>query len=264
MKFTFDHDLHIHSKFSLCSRDEEQSPENILQYAEDYGLSTICLTDHCWDESVPGCDFDAYQVQNYPYICQSKPLPQSKNVRFLFGCETEVNQFLTVGMSRARCDEMDFVIVPITHMHFPGFTISHEDGATAQTRAKAWVKRFERVLDSDLPFHKIGMAHLTCALIARERETYLETLRSIPSADMEKLFKKAATLGAGIELNANDMAFSDDETDVVLRPYHIAKDCGCKFYCGSDAHRPKDFAKVENFARAIDLLGLDETDKFRI
>jgi histidinol phosphatase-like PHP family hydrolase len=100
--------------------------------------------------------------------------------------------------------------------------------------------------------------------MSREREVYMETLRFIPAADMVRLFKKAATLGAGIELNANDMAFSDDETDVVLRPYHIAKACGCKFYCGSDAHRLKDFAKVENFARAIDWLGLEKTDKFHI
>ena len=149
MKFTFDHDLHIHSRLSLCSRDEKQSPENILRYAEHYQFNTICLTDHCWDETVPGCDFEAYQAQNYPYICQSKPLPQSKNVRFLFGCETEMNQFFTVGISKERCAEMDFINIPITHMHFPGFSISYEDAANAQTRAKAWVKRFEKVLDMD-------------------------------------------------------------------------------------------------------------------
>ena len=61
------------------------------------------------------------------------------------------------------------------------------------------------------------------------------------------------------------MGFADEEADVVLRPYRIAKDCGCKFYCGSDAHHPKnlDCAKAR-FERAIDMLELTEKDKFII
>ena len=60
------------------------------------------------------------------------------------------------------------------------------------------------------------------------------------------------------------MDFADDEADTVLRMFRIAKDCGCKFYLGSDAHHPRDFQNVRTiFARAIDLLGLQESDKFR-
>ena len=52
MKFTYDHDLHIHSQLSGCSSDPEQNNERILQYAEENGLHTICLTDHFWDEAI--------------------------------------------------------------------------------------------------------------------------------------------------------------------------------------------------------------------
>lgn len=261
----FDHDLHIHSNLSLCSSDKNQTPANILKYAEDNGLNTICLTDHCWDEKVPGfTNRGGYDVQNYLYISQAKPLPQSKSVRFLFGCETEMDQFLTVGISKERCKELDFIIIPTTHMHMVGFSISQEEGATAQNRASAWVKRFEKVLSMDLPFQKIGLAHLTCSLIARSREVYLDVLNSISYEDMERLFKKAARLGIGIELNASDMGFKETEIDIVLRPYRIAKECKCKFYCGSDAHSLKNFERVKNFARVIDLLDLEEADKFRL
>lgn len=117
----------------------------------------------------------------------------------------------------------------------------------------------------DLPFYKTGLAHLTCSLIAPTREEYFQTLELLPTDDMERLFKKAAYLGVGIELNSGDMNFSDDEADTVLRPYFIAKSAGCKFYCGSDAHHPKtlDSAKAI-FERATDKLGLEETDKFLI
>ena len=49
MRYTVDHDLHIHSQISSCSRDPEQTNERILQYAEKNGLNTLCLTDHFWD-----------------------------------------------------------------------------------------------------------------------------------------------------------------------------------------------------------------------
>ena len=115
----------------------------------------------------------------------------------------------------------------------------------------------------ELPFRKIGLAHLTCGLIAPKREEYLETLSLIPEKDMIRLFEKAARLGVGIELNLDDMAFSVGEEELVLRPYRIAKKQGCKFYLGSDAHHPKHFEKaVVYFNRAIDLLELTEEDKF--
>ena len=146
-----------------------------------------------------------------------------------------------------------------------GFTLSAEEGASAENRAAAWIKRFDAVLNMNLPFHKVGIAHLTCGLIAPTRDMYLETLKLIPSTEMERLFTKAAKLGVGIELNASDMNFADEEAETVLRPYKIAKECVCKFYLGSDAHHPNKFSKVKSiFERAIDLLGLTEDDKFKI
>ncbi|MBR6552918.1 MAG: hypothetical protein IKT89_08795, partial [Clostridia bacterium] len=100
------------------------------------------------------------------------------------------------------------------------------------------MKRFEAVLGMDLPFHKIGIAHLTCGLIAPNREEYLEVIELIDTDEMKRVFKKAAKLGVGIELNSADMKFNEKEADIILRPYRIAKECGCKFYLGSDAHHP--------------------------
>lgn len=145
------------------------------------------------------------------------------------------------------------------------FTISDEEAADARSRANVWVKRLDAVLNMDLPFHKVGVAHLTCGLIAPTREEYLEVLRLIPEKEMERLFYKAASLGVGIELNSDDMRFADEEADTVLRSYRIAKACGCKFYCGSDAHHPAalDNAKAL-LKRGVELLDLQESDKMRI
>ena len=64
-------------------------------------------------------------------------------------------------------------------------------------------------------------------------------------------------------MNSYDMKFADDEADAVLRIYRIAKQCGCKFYCGRDAHQPEALDKSNAvFERAIDLQDLQEEDKF--
>jgi len=114
----------------------------------------------------------------------------------------------------------------------------------------------------DLPFEKIGIAHITCNCLAAKPH-YLEVLQMISDEDMYKNFSKAAELGVGIELNYEDMKLLDDNADIILRPYKIAKECGCKFYFGTDAHKPDVFDNAKNvFGKAVNLLSLTEDDKF--
>ena len=265
MKFKFDHDYHIHSYLSTCSDDPEQSPARILKYALETGLSEICITDHYWDGAVPGAS-DWYKPQDFEHISRVKPLPEAEGVKFLFGCETDMDKLLTVGIPKERFSDFDFVIIPTTHLHMTDFTITKEDAESNEARARLWVRRLDALLGMPLPFEKIGIAHLACGLIdQRSRQDYLDTLSLIPDGDMNRLFKKAASVGAGIELNLSDMTFRDGEEDFVLRPFRIAKACGCKFYLGSDAHHPKSFERCRPiFERAIDMLDLSEDDRFYI
>lgn len=263
--FVLNQDLHLHSRLSSCSRDPEQTPARILQHAGENGLSTLCLTDHYWDSAIAGAS-DWYAPQNFDHIAASRPLPCAEGIRFLFGCETELRRDMTLGISPARYDEFDFIVIPTTHLHMTGFTLSEKDAASLEDRARLWVERLDSVLDMNLPFHKIGIAHLACGLLApRPRENYLKTLNMIPTAQMERVFEKAAARGVGIELNMDDMKFSDGEADTVLRPFRIAKQKGCKFYTASDAHHPAHFDEYRSvMERAIGILELEESDKFLI
>ena len=264
MRYVIDHDFHIHSKISLCSKDEKHTTERIIQYAEENNLKKICLTDHFWDESID-VKMNFYEVQNYAHIEKALPLPKSDKVEFLFGSETDMDRNLRLGISKETFDKFSFVIIPTTHLHMMHFTISEQDGATPEGRARVWIERLEALLNMDLPFRKIGIAHLVCPLIAPKREEYLKVLELLPTKKLEELFKKAANLGVGIEINSFDMKFDDSEEDTVMRIFKIAKQCGCKFYLGSDAHHPNEFngAKAA-FDRAIDILDLTEEDKFHI
>lgn len=263
MKFAIDHDYHIHSFLSLCSGDENQTKEAILDYARKNGLKKICLTDHVWDTGV--CSFTGdhfYATQTIPHIRQSLPLPQDPAVEFHFGCETDMDKLLRLGMTRESFDQFDFVIIPTTHMHMKGFVIDEADDAV-ERRADLYIKRLDALLDMDLPFEKIGIAHLTCCCIASPAEKQLAVLNAIPDAELYRVFGRIAKAGAGFELNEDLVNYREEDMPCFARYYRIAKECGCKFYLGSDAHTDRGLAgAMDKFMRMIEVFGLEESDKF--
>ena len=265
MRYIIDHDFHIHSHLSTCSEDPEQTPSAILEYAKENKLNRICLTDHYWDSAVGGASA-WYAPQNFEHISASLPLPRDPSVDFLFGCETDMDKSMRIGIPIERFDDFNFVIIPTTHMHMGGFTIEREDKGNTERCAALWCERLEHLFSMPLPFEKIGIAHLATKLInPTARQERSRTLDLIEQEKLEKLFATAAQLGCGIEINSDDMAFSDAEADSILRIFKTAKHQGCKFYLGSDAH---DRAALKNakaiFERAVDLLCLEESDKYQL
>lgn len=269
MQYKADHDYHIHSRLSLCSADPEQNTKRILEIAENNGFDKICLTDHYWDETVSkegdvGYFADTmYTVQNSEYIKQALPLPESDKVKFYFGAEIDMDKFFRIGIGEKMLDELDFVVIPTTHLHMDGFTVDEKD-KTTEGRARLFVKRFEKLLEAKLPFNKIGLAHITCSLIAPSWQEHLDVLDLIPDSTYSDLFKESAKLGLGIELNSEVARYVKNGDESGLRPYFIAKDAGCKFYLGSDAHHNKALIDAKSdFETIINALSLDEKAKFK-
>lgn len=268
--FAIDHDYHLHSYLSSCSRDPEQTPQRMLEYAKNNGFTSLCITDHFWDEAVPGAS-GWYAPQNLPHIKEALPLPQEEGIRFMFGCETDMDKFFTIGISEKTAEMMDFIIVPTTHLHMKGFTIDAsvgmgDDPEAVKIRTDLYVERFRRLLAADLPFEKVGIAHLSCGLVCKDPPgSILKVLRGISDATFRELFTDTAKKGMGVELNFNPFLFDGDDREAQIRPYRIAKECGCRFYLGSDAHHPASLDSAPTrFAEIIRLLGLTEEDKFRI
>lgn len=263
MQFVVDHDLHIHSFLSKCSNDPAQSSDRILDYARQNCLRTVCLTNHFWDEKIPGAS-DWYRSQGLAHIQRALPLPKKEGIRFLFGCETDMDRHMTLGISPQTMEQMDFIVIPTTHLHMMGFTLLPEDD-TLERRAELYVERLSRLLDYDLPFEKIGIAHLTSHLLAPGEGNYLRVLSMISDSTLRELFTRVCKSGAGVELNFNSFAHEGEQLEQELRIYRIAAACNCRFYLGSDAHHPTQLARaVQNFEHIVTLLGLTEEQKFRI
>jgi histidinol phosphatase-like PHP family hydrolase len=265
MKYQIDHDLHLHTHLSKCSSDPAQTTERILQYAIQNNLHTICVTNHCWDSRLPGMN-EFYTGQDCAHLAKSLPLPQAEQVRFLYGCETDVDKNGRLGLAPESIDQFDFIIIPLTHLHMLGFTLEKED-CTVERLTELYIKRFEWVLAMDLPFHKIGFAHPTTPLLANGNwDMHLAVLNNITDEAFTRVFRGIAERGAGVELNMLQIfRYTEEELPIVLRPYRIARDCGCKFYLGSDAHHPEGLdTAMSRFERMLTLLDLDESDKFNV
>ena len=265
--YKIDHDYHIHSYVSPCAGEKakEQTTERILQCARENGLARIVVTDHFWDSDVPG-EVDWYQSLglNFDRVADVLPLPQGEGIRFFFGCEVEMDQYMTIGLAPDKYDKFDFIIVATDHLHLDGITVATND-LTDQQRADLYVQRFQALLDSDLPLHKVGIAHPTCSLIAGygDYQKHLDILDLISDETFTHLFRQTAEKGMGVELNFPLCLYAPENYDRALRPYRIAKACGCRFYLGSDAHHPKQFEGfLENCGRIAELLDLQESDKF--
>ena len=259
MRYVADHDFHIHSTISPCCHDENQTPEAILDYAKENAFKSVCLTNHLWDEIVKS-EAEWHEGQRFCCLSSVLPLPQEESIRFLFGAEVDMDYNYVLGVSPERYDVFDFMVISTTHLHLAGNTVREKIQAPEEA-AEHWVVRLNELLKKDLPWHKVGIAHLTCGHIFKGRTP--EVIPLIKDEALYNIFEKCSEKGLGIELNTKTIFSSEEEKNILLRPYYIAKDCGCKFYLGSDSHKREALKGAkENFERIITLLDLKEEDKF--
>lgn len=261
MRYVVDHDFHIHSTISPCCHDENQTPEAILEYALKNGYKKACLTNHLWDEAVES-EAQWHEGQRFSCLGSALPLPQAEGVQFLFGAEADMDYNYVLGVSEETMKQLDFIAIPTTHMHLAGNTVRKKI-ETPEEAAEIWLLRLNVLLKKPLPWHKIGIAHLTCGHIFGSRTP--EVIKLLKDEDLYNVFSDCACKGVGIELNMKTLAMNEEEKKILLRPYYIAKDCGCKFYLGSDAHKREALEGAkESFENIVTLLNLEEKDKFLI
>lgn len=267
MKYQIDHDLHCHSHLSLCSSDPDMNPRTILEHAKKEGYVMQAITDHYWDEALPGAN-DWYGIQDTEHIREDLPFPtDTGDVKFLFGVETELRYDGTVGVSPEKLDDYSFIVIPPNHLHIRDMTNPGMEH-TAENLADCFTKRLEMLTKMKLPWHKIGIAHLN---FIYDGDASRHALDLMDRDHMMEIFRDFAKKGVGIELNSacfeEDPLGWENVADSHLRLFAMARDAGCKFYCGSDCHKYNRLIDPAHSLETvlqpvIDRLELTEADKF--
>lgn len=261
MSFVQLEDLHCHSFLSACCHDERMTPQTLLKHAEQCGYRALCLTDHLWDSAIPGSS-SWYAPQDIEHVLSSRPLPEGE-VPFFFGCETELPMNGIPALARDHFDLFDFVVIPPNHFHMEDF-VRPAHINTPELVARYLEDRLENLLMQDLPFRKIGIAHLTTPL-SNGVMPGADIMRAADEKRLLRIFEGFSRAGAGIELNAQAFENWDARREDLLKPYRIAKEAGCKFYLSSDAHSAQELDGVASVsAQVADALGLTEDDRYSI
>jgi histidinol phosphatase-like PHP family hydrolase len=251
MRYILDHDLHIHTQLSPCSADDRQTPAAILAYGLTAGFRLLSTADHCWPQTP------------LSLLRSHLPLPQSKNCRFLFGVEVDMDKTDTLSLSPTDIEALDFAVISTNHLHLHGYSLDPAvTPSDALSRKIRYQERLHHMLSMDLPFYKTGLAHFTQAMACGSEPIRFLTLFS--DEELSDIFTKVRDRGMGVELNFVPTQYNKGDLKEILRPYFIAKNLGCKFYFASDAHHPESFVGVieRKMAPVIDLLDLTEDDKF--
>ena len=262
MIFPIDHDLHAHSGLSACSADPDQTPAEMLRRAKANGYTLMAVTDHMWDNLVPDPS-DWYRPQDVEHISQALPLPQDDEVKMLFGCETEYCGGKKLGLHPSHYDLFDMIVIPPNHFHMKNFT-RPACYDTEEKVADLLTERLEELLLIDLPWKKVGIAHLVSGLTFTEGDENL-VYELVDEKRFRAAMRSFAKKGAGIELNLASFPPTWKEHEhAKLRMFRMAKEEGCRFYLASDAHHPNDLTRVPTRAQSVvDALGLTGEDLFR-
>ncbi len=237
-KILYNHDVHVHSNLSACCSDPLAAAEKMISRAARLGIKTVGFANHFWDETIPGASA-WYEPQNLEHILaiRSQIPEDTQGVNVLVGCESEYCGEGKVGISRAVADQLDFVLLPMSHFHMTGFVVQPWQVATSQDVANLLVQRFNEVIALGIangiahPFSPLGF-----------KDSIDEIFGCISDAAFQDCFGRAAELRVSIEIQPNmlpgslgqEMEGFHDES--FMRVLTIARDMGCMFHLGSDTH----------------------------
>ena len=250
------YDLHIHTNLSVCSSDPLQTVENITKYAADNGIYTICITNHVWDCEVPaGNDF--YVRQPFSHIMKIRDqIPEDTHgVRVLIGAEIEYAQHRPM-LRKEYCDQLDFVLIPHSHIHMRGVVLP--DSCTNFAMKAQYLKdSFISLINHDVadavahPFSPLGHDAYGSRAI----------LSCLTDDDYAECFTLAKQHNTAIELNGTAFWKDWDFPETMYeheRVFSIARDCGCTFTMGSDAHSMDRLPEISKAVAMANKLGITE------
>ena len=258
MKVT--HDFHIHTNLSLCA-EPDTTPEFYVRRAEEIGLKKLGFANHFWDERIAGAN-DFYVSQNLEYVLELKEeLKQikSETVQPYFGCEVEYD-FAHRGVSLTEdvAEQFDFVVVPNSHTHM---TMPKDCYEPYQKHADFMVQAYEDILNSNVSRYITAMAHPFEAVCCPYDYSILIDI--ISDDCFKRLFDLTAKKEIAVEINIgnyHDLGDADIEKCSQIRIFRIAKECGCKFIFGSDAHNRRRHNSYGHADVLADILELRESD----
>ena len=232
------HDIHLHTALSLCAKPTA-TVENYLKIAKGYGLTTIGLTDHMWDSKIEGAS-NWYKTQDFEHINKVREqIPEDTDgIKILYGCETEFTHMGVLALTEETAEKLDYVLAPHSHTHMLDFIMPREYSASPEKFAEYLLKSFMMLVTHPMKKYITAIPHPLVPMGVTDNEAR-KILSLITDNQFEECFLAAKEANIGIEINTS-LFLQKNEDDVknseYIHLFTLAKQCGCKFCIGSDAH----------------------------
>lgn len=256
-------DLHVHTNKSLCA-PRDTVPSTYIPHCTEEGIQLIGITDHVYPE-------DMLAEYGYPLDHRVNRLLELRTVlseaeaqsgiRFLLGCE--IDYFDCVGHPYILPEEsqgFDYVLLAASHiLNYPQMYTAY-DLASPSVLRRLTIERFVAACGLDYPV-PMGICHPLYPICSPYQA---EIIDGISDETLKELFCMAAEKKISIEIHSclyrNDTPHNEfGLSDHYLRILAAAKDAGCKFHMGSDAHAaPAFIGSHAKLRKAAELLGLTE------
>lgn len=254
-----DHDLHVHTYLSACCHDKQkQTPSGILSLAEDMGVRMIGFADHVWaNPNLTPSDWYRHQDETQISQLRADLTAVASGVNVLVGCEAETIAPGKFGITRQFADQLDFVLLACSHFHMKEF-VAQPEGDTPQDIARHMLTFFRSGVSSGLA---TSIAHplLPCGYLDR----FDEAVDSMSDTELSDAFGLAHDRGVAIEITTafipskSGLSFS---IETPIRFLSIARQAGCKFTLGTDAHAPEAQRRLPELAALTAAAGMTDGD----
>lgn len=254
------HDFHVHTSLSICA-NETATVENYLAHAKRLGLKKIGFSDHFGAGDIPGARgfYRAHPFEHNAKLKETLASINEPDIKLYFGCETEYHTpRRDIALTEEEAEQFDFIVVPNSHTHM---IMPKEYIPSYEKHRDFMIQAYEDILNSKLSRYVTAMAHPFEAVCCPYDNTIL--INMISDDQFKRLFDKTAEKGIAFEINVSftkNMTTHDIENCAQLRMFRLAKECGCQFTFGSDAHDSKQHEFYENADLIATLLNLQETD----
>ncbi len=250
-------DLHLHTNLSLCA-PSETTICTYLPLCGGEGIKKIGISNHL------------YSHKGVEHTLQIKDEIQSLQDRFsvqiLVGCEMELFHGREPMLHKENASQFDYVLVAPSHIFNQMCEYENYDLSTPDKIRHLLIENFKRACHLDLGV-PTAICHPLYPICAPEQQ---EILDGLTDAMLEECYTLAAQHDKSIEIHAclyrNSVTLDEEGlSPSYIHMLSVAKECGCKFHFGSDAHRAQDFENKHGLLqRAAERAGICEDDLWHL
>lgn len=254
------YDIHIHTHLSSCA-SPSATLQSYLDSAEQLGLDFIGISNHMWDDAIPGAS-SWYAPQTFEHIAQiRRELAETPHrIPVYFGCETEFTHRNVLAISEPVLEQLDYVLAPHSHTHMR-LVMPPDQYDTDEKHASFLVHSFLALAVHPLARRIATVAHPFSPGTNYER--YNAILSHITDAQFRECCMAAKEAGLFAELNVSIILPFVDESGIFHgeseRFFRMAKECGLKLTWGSDAHQVYDL-RLDVVYRFLESCGIGQSD----